>query len=237
MTSINQDHEEYAKATKRYLHAEYLKKYIKEPLKETLNPLLRDNGLLLLDPTNPLLLDPTHLVLPFIFTYIDLLGYLYKGKNSSSNAVEFMREYLGRIEPRYKEVGGLLYDALRHGFVHLATPKRIQLKNGIILDFSFAPVGKPQYHLSVTRREEIERGERLVICRLSVDLSRLYEDLLSAIDLYAQDICYNQELSEVFWKSFETRRKPEKAKEEVLLSKPYIQDSDFDFVREQISNL
>lgn len=240
MININQDKEEYAKATMRHLHAEYLKKYIKEPLEQTINPLLKDDGLLLLDPTNPLLLDPTDPVLLLIFTRIDLLGYLYKGENKSIYAVEFMREYLGRIDPRYKEVGGLLYYALRHGFVHLATPKRIQLKNGMILDFSFAPAAKLQYHLSVRKREEIERGERLEICRLSVDLSQLYEDLLSAMDMYAEDIRHNQALSEVFWKSFETRRKPEKAKEEDLLTSKktkYIQDSDFAFVKEQLSNL
>jgi len=241
MTNINQDKEEYAKAAVRHLHAEYLKKYIKEPLEQTINPLLKDDGLLLLDPTNPLLLDPTDPVLLLIFTRIDLLGYLYTGdsssRNSSKNAVQFIRDYFGKIDARYKEVGGLLYYALRHGFVHLSTPKRIQLKNEIILDFSFAPAGKPQYHLSVKEREEIERGEKLVICRLSVDLSQLYQDMLSAMDTYAEDIRHSQALSDTFWKAFEARRKPEKEKEEVLLRKSYIQDSDFAFIRGQISKL
>ena len=55
-----------------------------------------------------------------------------------------------------------------------------------------------------------------------------------AIDEYAKDIKEKQELSDTFREAFETRRKPEKAKEENLLNKPYIQQSDFDFVRAQI---
>lgn len=228
MTNINRD--ELGKAMSRLLHANYLRKYIKEPLKETITALLAKDGMLSTESIDVVLL--------LIFTHIDLLGYLYKGKNSSSNAVDFIREYLGRIDPRYKEAGGLLYFALRHGYVHLATPKRIKLKNGIILDFSFAPAGKPQYHLSVTEREEIERGERLVICRLSVDLSQLYQDMLSAMDTYAEDIRHSQALSNTFWEAFETRRKPENAREEALLTSKktkYVQQADFDFVRAQIS--
>ena len=214
---------------RRSLNADYLKTHIKEPLEEMATALLEEDGMFSEESIDVVLL--------LIFTRIDLLGYLYQGKNASSNAVEFMREYLGGIDPRYKEVGGLLYYALRHGYVHLATPKRIHLKNGPILDFSFVTGGHPGKHLTVINKKEIEREGRLKIYRLFVNLSQLYKDLLSAIDMYAEDIRHNQALSDTFWEAFETRRKPEKAKEEVLLRKAYIQQSDFDFVREQISRL
>ena len=228
---INAKWDEVGKALIRSTRVTDFEEAIKKPLKESITSLLASDGLPLSESPNIILL--------LIFTHIDLLGYLYKGKNSSSNSVEFMREYIGRIDTRYKEVGGLLYNALRHGYVHLATPKRMQLKNGMILDFSFgsAIAGKRQGHLKVTKREEIERVGKLEICRLFVNLSQLYEDLLSAMDKYAEDIRHNQVLSDIFWKAFETRRNPEKAKEEKLLNKPYIQASDFAFVREQISNL
>lgn len=233
MTNSNQDEKEIAEAMRRLLNAEYLKSHIKEPLEEAAASLLAEDKMFRTESIDVVLL--------LIFTHIDLLGYLYMGDTSrgklSENAVKFLREYLGRIDPRYKEVGGLLYDALRHGLVHLGTPKRILLHNKMILDFSFAPAGRPGKHLVLNKREEMERVGRIEICRLFVDLSQLYEDLLFAIDMYAEDIRDNQELSEVFWRGFETRRKPEKAKEEELLNKLYIQDSDFDFVREQISNL
>lgn len=233
MTSADWDEEEIAKAMRRLLNAEYLKKYIKEPLEEAAASLLAEDKMFRTESTDVVLL--------LIFTHIDLLGYLYTGDTSrrklSENAVKFLREYLGRIDSRYKEVGGLLYDALRHGLVHLTTPKRMLLKNGMILDFSFTPAGRREKYLKVTKREEIEKVGKIEICRLSIDLSQLYEDLLSAMDMYAEDIRHNQALSEVFQKAFETRRQPEKAKEEELLNKPYIQQSDFDFVREQISFL
>ncbi len=232
MTGANWN--EVGKALLRNARVTNFEQIIKEPLKESITSLLASDGLPLSESPDTILL--------LIFTHIDLLGYLYKGKNSSSNSVEFMREYLGGIDPRYKKVGGLLYNALRHGYVHLVTPKRMQLKNGMILDFSFgsAIAGKRQDHLKVTKREEIERVGKLEICRLFVNLSQLCEDLLSAMDKYAEDVRHNQALSDIFWKAFETRREPKKAKEEDLLTSKkikYIQQSDFDFVREQISRL
>ena len=227
MTNPNSDEEKIAKAMRRLLNAEYLKTHIKEPLRE-LMPLLSDE--------HGLKDEFIYLVLLELFTYIDLLGYLYKGENSSRNAVEFIREYLGKIDQRYVEVGGLLYHALRHGMVHLATPKRIKLEDGMMLDFSFVAFSNKQDYLKVKKRQETEESGQLEICRLLVNLTQLYEDLLSAMDKYGEDIRHNQALSDIFWKTFETRRKPEK-EEELLKKKQYIQQSDFDFVRKQISNL
>jgi hypothetical protein len=229
MSSASLEGKKIAKALQRETRVGYFKTHIKEQFQEAINPLLKGKMVFFDECFDLLLL--------FIFTHIDLLGCLYKGKTSSGNAVEFMREYLGRVDERYKEVSGLLYDGLRHGLVHLATPKRIQLQNGTTLDFSFRFAEKQQNHLKVAKKEEMERMGRINICRLSVNLYILYEDLLSAMDKYAEDIRHNQELSDIFWEAFETRRKPERAKEEELLSRAYIQQSDFDFVRRQISNL
>lgn len=231
MTNANWDEEAIAKGLNRLNNADYVKKYIKEPLGEMMNSLSEGLSHCSSD------LGPIDLSLLLIFTNIDFLGYLYKGEGNSIYAVKFMREYFGKVDDRYARVSGLLYDALRHGYVHLATPKRIQLKNGMILDFSFAFAGHKRSHLKITKREEIEREGRVEIYRLFVDVNSLYQDLLSAIDMYAEDIRHNQALSDVFWKAFEARRKPEKAKEEVLTGKPYIRKSDFDFVREQILRL
>jgi len=230
MPNTNWDDKELAKAIDRGTKVSYLISHIKKPLDEFRTLLLAGRNLF---PS-----EIEDVVLLVVFTYVDLLGYLYKGKSFSKNAVQFLRDYLGRVDKRYEEVGGLLYDAFRHGYVHLATPKRIQLRGGEIVDFQFSRAKERQDHLKVTKTQEIQRtGERVVIYRLSVDVDLLYEDLLSAIDIYADDIRHNPTLSDTFWKAFEKRRKPERAKEAELLNKPYIQDSDFDFVREQISNL
>lgn len=226
MTNSNTEREELGKVMRRQLNAEYLETYIKEPLEKTIIP-SEEEG------TQRRISDD-HITL-VIFPYIDLLGYLYRGRTSSSNAVEFMREYLGRVDNSYQEVSGLIYDAFRHGYIHLATPKRVKLRDGKILDFLFGHSGKREEFLKVTNRQELQgTGARVDVYRLSLDVPLLYRDLLSALDEYAEDIREKQELSDTFREAFETRRKPEKAKEEELLNKPYIQQSDFDFVRAQI---
>lgn len=223
------DWDEVGRGLQRGVRAAHVKDYVKEPLEKALNPLLKGEKIPLFDSTD--------LILTLIFINIDLLGYLYKGESKSACAVEFMRKYLGEVDTRYEEVSGLLYDALRHGYIHLATPKRIELQDEKILDFSFFVTGQRQDHLKITKREELESAGRIEICRLNIGLYILYEDLLAAMDKFADDIHRNQALSDAFWKAFETRRKPEKAREQALLSRAYIRKSDFDFVREQISKL
>ena len=65
--------------------------------------------------------------------------------------------------------------------------------------------------------------------KLLISLSLLYDDLLSAIDLFAKDIRCNQELSDIFKGAFETRREPEEERD-LLRERNYIQGSDFDFI-------
>ncbi len=228
MTNSNWENEEIARAVYRNMNAEYVKEYFKEPLEGTIH----------YEGERAFLVASDDLLMLLVFTYIDLMGYLYKGGSKSIYAVEFMREYLGRVDNRYEEVSGLLYDALRHGKVHLGTPKRIKLQDGEILDFLFIRSGEREDFLKVAKRQEMQStGIEIDIYRLSLDLPLIYKDLLSAIDTYAEDIRGNQLLSDAFSKSFKTRRDPERATENELLKKSYIQGSDFDFVRRQISNL
>lgn len=228
MTNPNSGEEEIVKSMRRIENAERVIGYVKEPLQEMIR---YEEGKTFLAASDDLLML-------LVFTYVDLLGYLYKGSNSSLNAVKFMREYFGRVDQRYQEGSGLIYDALRHGMVHLATPKRIQLQDGKILDFLFRRFTQREDYLKIRKmQEKQENGVIVDIYRLTLDISLLYEDLLSAIDKYAEDIRNDQGLSATFSQAFETRRKPEKAKEKELLKKPYIRESDFAFVMGEISNL
>lgn len=143
MTNSNCENEEIAKAMTRQMNAEYVKEYIKEPLEEMITPSEKEETLRRISDD---------LIMLSVFPYIDLLGYLYKGRSSSINAVEFMREYLGRVDNRYQEVSGLIYDALRHGYIHLATPKRVKLQDGKVLDFLFIRSGQREECFKVTKR-------------------------------------------------------------------------------------
>ena len=203
MINSGNDDAELAKAMQRLHNREYyLEKLIKNPLQETFKLLCDEHGLL--D-------EFIDVVLLLIFAHIDLLGRLYAGEayrrreNTTKNAVLFMEKYFGRVDERYKEVSGLLYHALRHGYVHVFTPKRIGLQNGEKLDFSFVSGGKAQ-HLELKTMEETERAGSIKIHRLLVNVSKLFEDFNVAIDKYAEDIIHDQDTSDRFHKSFISRR-------------------------------
>jgi hypothetical protein len=227
MTNSSDDDVELGKAMNRLFNKEfYLEKHIKKNLQEIFEKLSDEYGL------RSEFIDTTLLLL---FTHIDLLGRLYAGdtsnKKTAQNAIKFMREYLGKVDVRYKEISGLLYYSLRHGYVHLFTPKRMRLKNGEELDFSFTTHNKKIKYLSIKKREENEITGSVVICRISMHVSQLYEDLLLAIDKYAEDITHNQEISDKFGKSFESRRLGDT--EEELIKKYPDLATDFTYIYRQ----
>jgi hypothetical protein len=211
MTNINRD--AVGKALLRRVEASRLERYLKEPLEEIMTPLMKGDEIPL-----PGLID---IMMVLIFVHVNLLGYLYSKNDSAADAVKFFREYFGRIDGRYKEVGGLLYVMLRHGWIHRFTAKRLKLNDGMTLDF--------EYTFDVNREQHLIMTETQGTNRLLISLPVLYNDLLSAIDLYAEDIRHSQTLSDVFNRALETIREPEK--EEAVSTRQYIQDSDFDFIR------
>lgn len=209
MANTNWDEEAIAEGLHRLGNAERVIEYFKEPLDEIMTPLLAGRDI----PP----LESMDVTMVLISIHINLLGYLYSGNAETPKAVEFLRKYFGMVDPRYDKVGGLLYDLLRHGWIHKFVPKRLKLNNGIILDFQFSQNMDRDQHLKMV---EIQGPKRLLI---SVPL--LYNDLLSAIDLFATDVRYNQDLSDVFQRAFEMRRKPEE--ENDLRKKKYDRDLDF----------
>jgi len=227
MPSANLDEEAIVRSMRRLRHADQVNDYVKEPLEEAIH----------YEGSRAFIAMSDDILMLLVFCYIGFLGYLYKCSHKPIHAVEFIREYLGKVDRRYAEVGGLLYDALRHGMFHFATPKRIKLQDGKILDFLFTRAQRREDLFKIVKMPEKQRtGATYDIYRLTLDLPIMYKDLLSAIDKYAEDIKSNQELSDTFSKALETRRKPERATEGNLIEQSYIQQSDFDFVREQISN-
>jgi hypothetical protein len=225
---MSNKNQELGKAMRRLYNKEYyLERLIKNTMQVVFEKMSDEYGLLYEFIYSALLL---------IFVHIDLLGRLYAGsssnKNTTKNAILFMREYLGRVDERYKEVSGLLYHALRHGIVHLFTSKRIKLKNGEELDFSFTTHNKKIKYLSLTKSKEKEITGSAVICRMSIHVSQLYKDLLLAIDEYADDIAHNQEISDKFQKSFESRRVEDT--EEKLISKVKDLELDFKYIYNQM---
>jgi len=226
VTHARYDNPELAKAMYRDMNAESVMEYVKVPLEEAIH----------FEGERAFLVASDDLLILLVFSYINFLGYLYKGSDKPVCAVDFIRDYLGKIDQRYVEVGGLLYVVLRHGMFHLATPKRIKLRDGKILDVSFHRTGRREDSFKIEKWPEPRRtGEIIDIYRLTLDIPLLYRDLLSAINKYIEDIRDCQELSDTFSRALETRRKPERV--ESFLGRSYTQDSDIDFIMKQISNL
>jgi len=208
MTNTNWDEAAIAEGLHRRGNAKRLTNYLKDPLVEIMKPLL--SGGEILPP------ESIDVMMVLIFIHINLLGYLHSGKAETSDAVAFLRKYLGMVDPKYEEVGGLLYDLLRHGWLHRFVPKRLKLDNGMILDFQYTNNMNREQHLIMV---EIQRAKKL-----QISVSLLYRDLLSAIDLFADDIRHDQDLSDVFQEAFEMRRNPV---EESNLRSKYNRDLNF----------
>ena len=227
---MSTNHAEIARALERDTRADYIQTYIKEPLEESTGELLQTRGI-------PAGVDD--LILLNIFTYIDLFGYLSFGKNTSLNAVAFFRKYFTRVDKHYKSIAGLLYHCLRHGYVHIATPKRIRLRDGKLIDFLFSRHGRRAEHLKFKKMLDfLISGDRVDVYRLTIAIKIMYRDLLSAMDYYADDIRSNQETSDMFWHNFTTRRAPEHENEEEIIKRNrYITKSDFSSIRRRISRL
>lgn len=157
-----------------------------------------------------------------IFAYIDYLGLLFKGKSSSSNAVEFVREYLGQVNSRYRDIGGLLYYAYRHGTIHEYEPKLIELNDGTKLAWCLIKGDAKQIHLTPRR----DQG----ILTIRVHLTALYDDLNDAIDLFIQDLRVDPNLRQNF---VNARAKIERGETENQVrqrGKSYLLQSDFNSI-------
>ena len=166
-----------------------------------------------------------HPAIIVMFSHIDFLGYLYSGglKSATSvNAVNFMREYFGKIDARYEKISGFLYHTLRHGLVHQGMAKRIKLKNGDTVDFVFAVSSTPKRvrHLSVSKKEE---G-----VKFRFDIGLFYQDLMDAIEYYCSDILSSKKLRTGYENAWTALGVPEM--EDKVKSHPYIESSDLDFV-------
>lgn len=225
MKTSKNDSRELGYAMSRLRNREYLERYIKRPLQETYNRLCDEDGLLL---------ECMDIALLLIFVHIDLLGRLYAGeaytgnKGTTKNAVIFMERYLGDVDKRYQEVSALLYHTLRHGYVHVFTPKRIQLHNGDGLDFSLSPYHRYTKHLSIRRMKENEN----VIKRWNIHVSQLFKDLIGAIDVYAEEINFNQDITDKFYKSFVARR-IEDSEDKLRLKTSLDYNKGFDYIHSQ----
>lgn len=164
------------------------------------------------------------------FCYVEFLGYLLndgeKGKNLSKNAVDFLRRYFGQVNPKYREVGGLLYNIHRHGTVHQLRSKSIQLTDGTKVGWKIESGSgglSSEFHLTGYKMN----GAAI----LTVSENSLCNDLASAVDIYYEDLCNDPGLRQNFEDAVRNLRTPDTEAEIRERGRNYIRDSDFDFIK------
>lgn len=170
-----------------------------------------------------------------VFSMTDYLGSLYKGSNSSRNAVSFMRDYFSRSNKAYKDCSGLLYFVYRHGLTHQRIPKLTQLKlKGERMSCYITNTATTRHLKGFRMQNKSAKG--LVICTKS-----LVEDLMKAVEEYEADLLANTPLGRTLRKQFSIAYKDSRIfhKENFLLVNPkirYLTIKDFNFIREQLKN-
>lgn len=114
-----------------------------------------------------------------IFAPVSFLGALYKGYDSTDNAIDFLEEYIGRRQSRpvYLNLSALIFVMYRHGLIHTSMPKIIERDDGVLIGWDVTL--DPSVHLTKNS------GPSTVTVVLSPE--QLYRDLVEAIDIYVSD--------------------------------------------------
>lgn len=145
-----------------------------------------------------------------IFCYIDFLGALVYGKNSTNNSVRYINKYLGLINPRYKEVSEIIYEMWRHGTVHEYDPKvLIEGKNrlGWLSGFSSKKKDK-RAHLTCYKKT-INNEEYFF---LNLNMNQFVSDLYNSIDKLVDKLMQDDVLQNRLQKNLDKLNSPKKVK-------------------------
>lgn len=131
-----------------------------------------------------------------VFPYITFLGTLLGGKDSSKNAVNYMYEYLSRVNQTYadKELCDFIYPVYRHGLTHTNMPK-VASENGKVFGW--------QISLDDTKHLRVYEGSGLgKAAILSISPKKLADEVACSIDEYISDLQTETALFDKFKNGF-----------------------------------
>ena len=140
-----------------------------------------------------------------ILCLVDFLGALYSGYNGevdkktgrkviskAEKAIKFIEDVFGDKDTNYKTNGKYLYLMYRHGLVHLYQPKELELKDGKKLSwlaYKGAREGATVLEVQNVRHMEISQNPHDPnIKYLTIWITSLYYDLITAMDLYTKKL-------------------------------------------------
>lgn len=162
-----------------------------------------------------------------VLSYVDFLGALYcgykgetvgkKGRRSiatPSKAKQFIKGVFGEIYEPYGDFGEIMYEMYRHGTVHLYRPNTLINEKGDILEW-FIYKGERKGFQKYERKIIFVHHmipQRFVYNRhiFPISINLLYDDLISAIDLYFERLKKDKELRKNYSEVVNALLMPEK---------------------------
>ncbi len=129
-----------------------------------------------------------------VFCYIDYLGSVRYGLRDENNnpattehAVNFIEEYFFKVNPKYKDIGRLIYTMWRHGTVHEYDPKvLINSSQDSLIGWLANKSPNPNNtacHLMCLKYDDSDDEFTIVM-----NLFQLVEDLLSALKIFIKEL-------------------------------------------------
>ena len=170
-----------------------------------------------------------------LFPEIDGLASFYTGdtlsRTNAKNAVEFMREYFGRIDKVYSEISGFIYYTYRHSLIHCHYPRNIQLISGKQVNWGFA-INPTELK---SRALEFHKNTNVLL----IDCVQLFRDFLKALDFYIKDFdvpAKEKQLIHNFEKAY-NEMQGLRTEQEVRKNDKYIKDSDLNYFQKVINEV
>jgi len=115
-------------------------------------------------------------LLRMIFPAITFLGTLYKRTDTSTNAISFMRDYMGQVNKKYKHISDLIYNVYRHGLMHSYMPKVLEIDKKFV---GWEITYNDDNHLRISKSKND--------VKISLSPNRFFQDLLKALVRYISD--------------------------------------------------
>lgn len=169
-----------------------------------------------------------------ILCLVDFLGALYSGYNGeiykkterkliskSVKSIKFIDEIMRENDPNYKNNGKYLCLMYRHGLVHLYQPKEIELKDGKKL--SWLAYKGPREGAKVLEVQNVrhmgvsQSPQDSNIKFLTISITCLYYDLITAVDLYIKRLELDKNLQTNWISTANAISEPDKEEGQTML--------------------
>ncbi len=140
-------------------------------------------------------------LLRILFPLIDHMGQLGKGKSGDHSLAlkNYIKIYLGKINPLYSDCSGLIVKMYRHGLLHQLQPNKIKHRNSII---EWKIGYREKGHHLVCEKEGFRKR------RLHFDIEQFAKDFLKSITVFEDVLRKDKNLKQNCLKTLKEMNRP-----------------------------